>query len=127
MSDKPDGRNPFEQGEGETRSVIKGLVETAADTRRKTEQESDRKTPRYPSEVERVERRVSLDLDPEVKEALYSFVEEVAGSKRRLSAIAQALIVYGLEACQEGRLKLEPQLNSGGIGFVVVESEDNGK
>ncbi len=123
MSDKPDGRNPFEQGEGETRSVIKGLVETAVDPRRQS-QEVAKETKRYPSQINRKERRISFDFDPEVKDELKAFAAEVATS-RQLSAVTQALIVYALEAYQKGRLRLEPRLDSGEIGFVVVESENN--
>ncbi len=82
------------------------------------EPQSDRKTPRYPSEVKRVARRVSLDLEPEVKDDLYEFIESVAGT-RQLSAVAQALLVYALDACRSGRAEIQPKAGPDGFYFEV--------
>jgi len=112
MSDKQDGRNPFDQEKGQTRSVIKDLVATAADT---PWQKKDRE--RFPSELTRS--KITLDLQPETITTLRQMAEGL-GAKKRLSAIVQALVDYALVALEEDRVELQPRVGTAGIVFELV-------
>ncbi len=125
MSDSDNHRNPFTDDEGDQDTIAR-LVAGAAQTHREPQKESTRKRPRYPSEVERTNRRISLDLEPELKEALKDLAQEIASS-RKLSAVSQALIEYGLEAYRLGRIEIRPCVRHGAVSFEAVDVESNEK
>ncbi len=131
MSDSNKGfRDPFAE-EGD--DVIKSLVSSASGTHRRPpeeekpeepEDDAGRKRPRYPSEVKRARRKITLDLEPQTKQSLRDVAQEVAGIKH-LSAVSQALIDYALQAYHTGQIEVQPKMNGTDITFEAVEMEGN--
>jgi hypothetical protein len=128
MSDSSKGfRDPFAE-EGD--DVIKSLVSSASGIHRqppveeKPEEVEDagRKRPRYPSEVKRAKRKITLDLDPETKQDLRDVAQEVASIKH-LSAISQALIDYALQAYRSGQIEVQAKINGTDITFEAIDKE----
>jgi hypothetical protein len=124
MSESNNHRDPF-QDDPENHSVITSLVQGAVQTHRQPPEESTRKHPRYPSEDERTARKITLDLDPDTIAALRAIPQQI-GAKKRLSAIAQALLDYALEAYHSGHIELQPQLGPKGICFEAIKVSNNG-
>jgi LmbE family N-acetylglucosaminyl deacetylase len=118
MSDSNNNRDPFTDNP-EDHATITNLVQRAVQTHRQP-QASTRK--RFPSEETRS--KITLDLDPDTIAALREIAREM-GVKKRLSALAQALMDYALEAYQSGRIVLELRPSPIGICFEAVEANDN--
>ncbi len=117
--------------EGQNSEVIANLVQEAAGTHRQPKEEqpkeeSDRATPLYPSEEKRVNRKITLDLDPPVKERLRKTGFEIGG-RLGISAVAQALIEYALDTLESGQIALDSRVEDGKIRFDAVETSGNTK
>ena len=135
MSDSNDLPNPF----SEERSVVQRLVAEAQGTHRQPpeqaegtekeqpeqESQSTRKQPRFPSEDRRVQRKITVDLTPELKQELQDLAASVA-TDRHFSAVVKGLIVYALDAIKTGQAQLIGEISKEtGTVFRVVEVESS--